>query len=60
MEIETIKKIQPEAILEMENLGKVNRTTYINITNRTQKMRQWNMVVRLCLAQGEVGGIMSL
>jgi hypothetical protein len=60
MEIETIKKIQPEAILEMENLGKVNRTTYINITNRTQKMRQWNMVVRICLAQGEVGGIMSL
>jgi hypothetical protein len=38
MEIEAIKKIQTEAILEMENLGK--RTENADITYRIQKMEE--------------------
>lgn len=38
MEIELIKKIQKEAILEMENLGKRTVNRDVSITNRIQQM----------------------
>ena len=38
IEIEAIKKIQTEGILEMENLGKCTGTTNTSITNRKQEM----------------------
>jgi len=40
MEIETIKKTQTEAILEIENLGKRRGTTDASITNRIQEMEE--------------------
>jgi restriction endonuclease len=40
LEIEAIKKIQPEGILEIENLGKRTGTTDTNITNRVQEMEE--------------------
>jgi hypothetical protein len=36
MEIETIKKSQMEAMLEMENLGKRSGAVDVSITNRIQ------------------------
>ena len=36
MEVETIKKTQMEANLEMENLGKRSGITDVSITNRIQ------------------------
>lgn len=36
MEIEAIKKIQSEGILEMENLGRGTETIDVSITNRIQ------------------------
>ena len=38
MEVETIKKTQVEANLEMENLGKKSRITDVSITNRIQEI----------------------
>jgi hypothetical protein len=40
MEIEPIKKIQMEVILEMENLGKITGITDTNITNKIQVMEE--------------------
>ena len=40
MEVETIKKIQMEAILEMENLGKRSGITDVSITNRIQEIEE--------------------
>jgi hypothetical protein len=37
LEVETIKKTQMEAILEMENLGKRSGITNVSITNRIQE-----------------------
>jgi hypothetical protein len=38
VEVETIKKTQVEANLEMENLGKKSRITDVSITNRIQEI----------------------
>jgi hypothetical protein len=38
--METMKKSQMEATLEMEKLGKRTRTTDVSITNRIQKMEE--------------------
>jgi methyl-accepting chemotaxis protein len=38
--VETIKKTQMEANLEMENLGKRAEITYISITNKIQEMEE--------------------
>ena len=40
MEVETIKKSQMVAILEMENLGKRSGTEYASITNRIQDIEE--------------------
>jgi hypothetical protein len=40
MEIETIKKTQMEATLEMENLGKRTGTTDTSITGRIQEIEE--------------------
>jgi cell fate (sporulation/competence/biofilm development) regulator YmcA (YheA/YmcA/DUF963 family) len=40
MEIETIKKTQREAILEMANLGKKSGSTNASITNRIQETEE--------------------
>ncbi|KAL6094207.1 hypothetical protein STEG23_000592 [Scotinomys teguina] len=40
MEIQTIKKIQSEGKLEIENLTKQTRTTNTSMTNRMQEMEQ--------------------
>lgn len=39
-ELEALKKIQTDAILEMENQGKTTRSTYIIITNRIQEIEE--------------------
>ena len=39
-EIDTIKKTQSEATLEIENLGKKSITIYANISNRIQEMEE--------------------
>jgi hypothetical protein len=36
--VETIKKTQMEANLEMGNLGKRSGITYVNVTNRIQEI----------------------
>jgi hypothetical protein len=38
MEIETVKKLQRETTLEMENLEKRSRVTDASITNRIQEL----------------------
>ena len=40
MEEETIKKTQMEAILEMENLGRMSGIADVSITNRIQEIEQ--------------------
>ena len=40
MEIETIKKTQMEATLEMENLGKRSKVTDASITNRIEEIEE--------------------
>jgi hypothetical protein len=40
MEVETIKKTQMEANLEMENLGKRSGITVVSITNRIQEIQE--------------------
>ena len=40
VEVETIKKAQMEANLEMENLGKRSGITDVSITNRTQEIEE--------------------
>jgi hypothetical protein len=40
IEIEAIKKIQTEGILEMKNLGKRRGTTDVNVNNRIEKMEE--------------------
>ena len=40
VEVETIKKTQMEANLEMENLGKRSGITDVSITNRIQKIEE--------------------
>ena len=40
MEIETIKKTQREATMEMENLGKRSGATDASITNRIQEIEE--------------------
>ena len=40
MEVETIRKTQMEATLEMENLGKRSGITDISITNRIQEIEE--------------------
>ena len=40
MEVETIKKAQMEATLEMENLGKRLGTTDVSINNRIQEIEE--------------------
>ena len=40
MEIETIKKSQMEAMLEMENLGKRSGAIDVSITNRIQDIEE--------------------
>jgi hypothetical protein len=40
VEVETIKKTQMEAHLEMENLGKRSGITDVNITNRIQEIEE--------------------
>ena len=40
VEVETIKKTQMEANLEMENLGKRSGITDVSITNRTQEIEE--------------------
>ncbi|ERE82517.1 Transposase, L1 containing protein [Cricetulus griseus] len=39
-EIQTIKKAQPEEMLEIEKLGKRSGTTDVSITNRIQEMEE--------------------
>ena len=39
-EIEAVKNIQTEGILEIENLGKGTGTTDASITNRTEEMEK--------------------
>jgi hypothetical protein len=39
--METIKKSQMEAILELENLGKIIGTMEANITNRDGRYKKW-------------------
>ena len=41
IEIEAIKKSQMEAILELENLGKIIGTMEANITNRDGRYKKW-------------------
>jgi predicted nucleic acid-binding Zn-ribbon protein len=40
MEIETIKKLQSETTLKLENLGKRSRVIDASITNRIQKIKE--------------------
>ena len=40
MEVETIKKTQMEANLEIENLGKRSGITDVNITNRVSSIHE--------------------
>ena len=40
MEVETIKKPQMEANLEMKNLGKRSEITDVSITNRIQEIEE--------------------
>jgi len=40
VEVETIKKTQMEANLEMENLGKRSGITDVSITNRIQEIEE--------------------
>ena len=40
MEVETIRKTQMEATLEMENLGKRSGVTDANINNRIQEIEE--------------------
>jgi hypothetical protein len=40
MEVETIKKSQREATLELDNKGKKSETIDASITNRTHKMEE--------------------
>jgi hypothetical protein len=40
MGIETIRKTQIEAMLEMENIGKTSETTNTSITNRIQEIEE--------------------
>lgn len=40
MEMDAIKKIQTEGVLEMENLGRGIGTTDMSITNRIQEMEK--------------------
>jgi predicted nucleic acid-binding Zn-ribbon protein len=40
MEVETIKKIQIETTLEIENLGKKSGTIDVSISNRIQEMEE--------------------
>jgi hypothetical protein len=42
MKIETIKKSQMEATLEVENLGKRSGVTDASISNRVQKIEKLN------------------
>jgi cell fate (sporulation/competence/biofilm development) regulator YmcA (YheA/YmcA/DUF963 family) len=40
MEIETIKKLQRETTLELENLGKSSGVTHASTTNRIQEIEE--------------------
>ena len=46
MEVETIKKTQMEANLEMENLGKRSGITAVSITNKNTRDRRENLRCR--------------
>lgn len=45
LEIETVKKTQREAILEMDNLGKISGATEASIINRIQELEERISVV---------------
>ena len=41
-EVDTIKKTQSEATLEIENIGKKSKTIDVSISNRIQEMEERN------------------
>jgi hypothetical protein len=47
VEVETIRKTQMEANLEMENLGKRSGITDVNITNRIQVIEERSSGVKI-------------
>jgi predicted nucleic acid-binding Zn-ribbon protein len=46
VELEIIKKTQMEANLEMKNLGKSSRVTYVSIINKIQEIEERNISCR--------------